>query len=102
MARVLSVVTILLATPILLPGGESNAVPKPMRIVIIGDSTVQSYPKPPADRPTLTGWVELLPVHGQVIHSDQILIGADVGEQRELGDDLARARGRGMEIVECF
>jgi lysophospholipase L1-like esterase len=28
----------------------------PLRIALIGDSTAASYPKPPADRPTLTGW----------------------------------------------
>ena len=28
----------------------------PIRIVVIGDSTVASYPKPPKDRPDLTGW----------------------------------------------
>ena len=27
-----------------------------IKIALIGDSTVASYPKPPADRPTLTGW----------------------------------------------
>ncbi len=27
-----------------------------LRLVIIGDSTVASYPNPPADRPDLTGW----------------------------------------------
>src|SRR5436305_231029 len=29
---------------------------KPVRIVLIGDSTVSSYPKPPADKPDLAGW----------------------------------------------
>ncbi len=28
----------------------------PLRIVLIGDSTMASYAKPPADRPDLTGW----------------------------------------------
>ena len=28
----------------------------PLRIVLVGDSTVASYPEPPADRPSLTGW----------------------------------------------
>lgn len=28
----------------------------PIKIALIGDSTVASYAKPPADRPTLTGW----------------------------------------------
>jgi lysophospholipase L1-like esterase len=29
---------------------------KPIRIVLVGDSTVASYTKPPADKPDLTGW----------------------------------------------
>lgn len=29
---------------------------KKVRIVMVGDSTMASYPKPPADRPDLTGW----------------------------------------------
>lgn len=28
----------------------------PLRIALVGDSTVASYPKPPTDRPGLTGW----------------------------------------------
>lgn len=32
----------------------------PLRIVVIGDSTVASYLKPPADRPDLTGWGQVL------------------------------------------
>ncbi len=28
----------------------------PIKVALIGDSTVASYPKPPAHRPTLTGW----------------------------------------------
>ena len=31
-------------------------VEKPIRIVLVGDSTVASYSKPPADKPDLTGW----------------------------------------------
>ena len=30
--------------------------PAKIRILLIGDSTVASYPNPPADRPDLTGW----------------------------------------------
>jgi lysophospholipase L1-like esterase len=33
---------------------------KPIRIALIGDSTVASYPKPPADRPDLAGWGQVL------------------------------------------
>lgn len=40
---------------------EPSANRPPIRIVMIGDSTMASYPNPPADRPDLTGW-------GQVFH----------------------------------
>ena len=33
-----------------------NPDPKAIKIALIGDSTVSSYAKPPADRPDLTGW----------------------------------------------
>lgn len=33
---------------------------KPVRVALIGDSTVASYPNPPADRPDLTGWGQVL------------------------------------------
>lgn len=33
-----------------------ETAPKAIKIALIGDSTVASYPKPPADRPDLTGW----------------------------------------------
>ena len=32
----------------------------PLRIALVGDSTVASYPEPPADRPSLTGWGQVL------------------------------------------
>jgi lysophospholipase L1-like esterase len=35
---------------------ESTEQLAPVRIALVGDSTVASYPKPPADRPSLTGW----------------------------------------------
>ena len=34
--------------------------PAKIRIVVIGDSTVASYPNPPADRPDLTGWGQVI------------------------------------------
>ena len=34
----------------------SLAAEKPVRIAMVGDSTMASYPKPPSDRPDLTGW----------------------------------------------
>jgi lysophospholipase L1-like esterase len=36
--------------------GVERAMAEPVRIALIGDSTVASYDKPPVDRPTLTGW----------------------------------------------
>ncbi len=35
---------------------ENTAELAPVRIALVGDSTVASYPDPPADRPSLTGW----------------------------------------------
>jgi len=34
--------------------------PAKIRLMLIGDSTVSSYPNPPADRPELTGWGQVL------------------------------------------
>lgn len=44
-----------------LPKGPNLAVDnflknRPVKILMVGDSTMSSYAKPPADRPTLTGW----------------------------------------------
>lgn len=44
-----------------LPQGRDVVKPmagkfKPTRILMVGDSTMSNYLKPPADRPTLTGW----------------------------------------------
>ena len=56
----------LLASAIALPpaaGAAEPVAPKPLaklRIVLVGDSTVASYANPPADRPTLTGWGQVL------------------------------------------
>lgn len=33
---------------------------EPLKVVLAGDSTVASVPKPPADRPTLAGWGQML------------------------------------------
>lgn len=38
----------------------SGQAPPRVRIVVIGDSTVASYPNPPQDRPDLTGWGQVL------------------------------------------
>ena len=45
--------TLILAS-VRLPAAE------PIRIALIGDSTVASYAKPPEDRPDLTGWGQVL------------------------------------------
>ena len=42
-------------------GSAEEAAPRaPIRILLIGDSTVASYPHPPPDRPDLTGWGQVL------------------------------------------
>lgn len=59
--------TVLIAA-FLLPGlvvgwpvrGAEVPRPRLIRIALIGDSTVASYPDPPADRPDLTGWGQVL------------------------------------------
>jgi sialidase-1 len=38
------------------------AVERPIKIAMIGDSTMASYAKPPEDRPTLTGWGQVFGV----------------------------------------
>ena len=43
-----------LASRYAIAAGETNL--KPIRLVLVGDSTVASYAKPPEDRPDLTGW----------------------------------------------
>lgn len=46
----------LLAGLVCVPLVADDAIPKPLSIALIGDSTMASYAKPPADRPDLTGW----------------------------------------------
>jgi lysophospholipase L1-like esterase len=41
---------------VLAAGADDAPRVKPVRIALIGDSTVASYSKPPADRPDLAGW----------------------------------------------
>ena len=41
--------------------GAEPPPPGPVSLTLIGDSTVASYDQPPADRPTLTGWGQVLP-----------------------------------------
>lgn len=49
--------TFLLIAACLVPQARAS---ERVRIVLIGDSTVASYPNPPADRPDLTGWGQVL------------------------------------------
>ncbi len=49
--RALVATTLLLALPALV-----NAEEKKVRIAMVGDSTMASYPNPPKDRPDLHGW----------------------------------------------
>ena len=39
---------------------QSSSQKAKLKIVLAGDSTVASFPNPPADRPTLTGWGQVL------------------------------------------
>jgi lysophospholipase L1-like esterase len=39
---------------------QAQAPSAPLRIVLVGDSTVASVPNPPQDRPTLAGWGQVL------------------------------------------
>ena len=48
-------IALVLLLPSLAVASHANAE-KPIRIVLVGDSTVASYDKPPVDRPDLTGW----------------------------------------------
>ena len=48
-----------LAAFVVAPSAAQSAAAQetePIRILMIGDSTMADYPKPPADRPDLTGW----------------------------------------------
>jgi lysophospholipase L1-like esterase len=54
--RVLTVVVLLAAFCQVLTAADEPGRPVKVKIALIGDSTVASYPKPPADRPDLTGW----------------------------------------------
>ena len=47
---------LLLVLPALAVASGNPPTAKPIRIVLVGDSTVASYAKPPADKPDLTGW----------------------------------------------
>lgn len=51
-----SVGTVLLYVAIVSASFAADNVAKPIRIVLVGDSTVATYVNPPQDRPDLTGW----------------------------------------------
>ena len=53
MPRLIFFVLLLLPSLAVAAGAERE---KPIRIVLVGDSTVATYAKPPADKPDLTGW----------------------------------------------
>ena len=53
-ARLLFVPFAFLVAPLL--SFAQDEPPAKIRILLIGDSTVASYPNPPADKPDLTGW----------------------------------------------
>ena len=50
-----------------LPAAADAADGKKVRVAMVGDSTMASYPKPPADRPDLTGWGQ---VFGEFFNGD--------------------------------
>lgn len=56
--RCILLLGILLNVTQLLRADESKSLPA-IRIVTVGDSTVSSYPKPPAEQPDLTGWGQI-------------------------------------------
>ena len=43
---------------------------RPIKIAMIGDSTMASYPKPPEDRPSLTGWGQVF----ELSFNDQVKV----------------------------
>src|SRR5580698_6817064 len=53
MRRFIAVVVLLLSSRAAAAGTDAQ---QPIRIVLVGDSTVASYDKRPADEPDLTGW----------------------------------------------
>ncbi len=55
-----TIATLLLCSSLATSHTRAADPPTKIRIVVIGDSTVASYPNPPADRPDLTGWGQVL------------------------------------------
>jgi lysophospholipase L1-like esterase len=64
---VLSRRSLLAAVVVLALPAAASAEEKKVRIAMVGDSTMASYPKPPADRPDLTGWGQ---VFGEFFNGD--------------------------------
>lgn len=72
-----------------LASGAIAAEPeKKIRIVMVGDSTMASYPKPPAERPDLTGWGQ---VFGEYF-SDRVEIVNHAASGRSLKSFVAEGR----------
>lgn len=68
---------VLAATALVLHRSVGAEESPTIRVVVIGDSTVASYPNPPKDRPDLTGWGQVL---GEFFDSDiQVLNHAKSG-----------------------
>jgi lysophospholipase L1-like esterase len=67
---------------------DDAAKTKPVRIALVGDSTVASYPKPPADRPDLAGWGQ---VFGECF-TDQVSIINHAASGRSSKSFLAEGR----------
>lgn len=61
---------------------------KKIRVVMVGDSTMASYPKPPADRPDLTGWGQ---VFGEFF-TDRVEIVNHAASGRSLKSFVAEGR----------
>lgn len=56
--RTVAAVLLVLALP-----GFARAEAKKIRIALVGDSTMASYPNPPKDRPDLHGWGQVFGAH---------------------------------------
>lgn len=61
MSGFVRILSFVLAPLIIIPVAKArDRVSHPIRIALIGDSTVASYSSPPPDRPDLTGWGQVL------------------------------------------
>ncbi|MHB8969779.1 MAG: rhamnogalacturonan acetylesterase [Pirellulaceae bacterium] len=67
--RVSLVVAVLCAANLVTAAENADGL-APLRIALVGDSTVASYPEPPADRPSLTGWGQVF----EEFFSDRVVV----------------------------